>query len=368
MSDLERAVRAALASVEDPELHRPLTDLGMVADVQAGRRGKVRVRVALTTSGCPLRDRLRADVEAAVLAVPGVRDVAVEFSAMSARQRAELGERVRGDSRKVRGALSGGRPAVYAVASGKGGVGKSTVTANLAVALAAAGSTVGILDADVWGPSIPLLFGARRPPVVLGGRMMPVEAHGVRLMSTGLFVEGTEPLVWRGPMLHKAIQQFLDDVHWGDPDVLLVDLPPGTGDVSLSLLELVPDARVLVVTTPQPAARQVAERAGRMAADLGIAVAGVVENMSGFTCDCGRHAPLFGSGGGDSLADALGVPLLGRVPLDERLRESGDAGVPVMAGHPGCPSAAALRDVALSLPLDGPRRGLAGMPLPLSPV
>ncbi|TDD71850.1 iron-sulfur cluster carrier protein ApbC [Actinomadura darangshiensis] len=368
MSDLEREVRAALASVEDPELHRPITDLGMVADVHAGRRGRVRVDIALTTSGCPMRERLRADVEAAARSVSGVRDVAVEFSTMSARQRAELGDRLRTESGKVRGALSIGSPAIYAVASGKGGVGKSTVTANLAVALARAGNKVGVLDADVWGPSMPLLFGTSRAPVVLGGAMMPVEAHGVRLMSTGFFVEGTQPLVWRGPMLHKAIQQFLDDVHWGDPDVLLVDLPPGTGDVSLSLLELVPDARVIVVTTPQTAARQVAERAGRMAADLGIAVAGVVENMSGFACDCGRHAPIFGSGGGDSLAEALGVPLLGRVPLDERLRESADAGVPVMASHPGTVSAVALRDVALSLPLSRPRRSLAGMSLPLSPV
>jgi ATP-binding protein involved in chromosome partitioning len=368
MSDLEGAVRSALASVEDPELHRPLTDLGMVADVRAGRRGRVRVHILLTTSGCPLRERLRADVEAAARAVPGVRDVIVEFSTMSPRQRAELGEQFRTGSGKVRGALAADQPVVFAVASGKGGVGKSTVTANLAVALARTGAKVGILDADVWGPSIPLLFGARRAPIVLGGAMMPVEAHGVRLMSTGFFVEGTEPLVWRGPMLHKAIQQFLDDVHWGDPDVLLVDLPPGTGDVSLSLLELLPDARVIVVTTPQTAARQVAERAGRMAADLGIAVTGVVENMSGFTCDCGRHAPLFGTGGGDSLAGALGVPLLGRIPLDARLRESADAGVPVMASDPGCPSAVALNDVALSLPSSRPHRSLVGMSLPLSPV
>ncbi|TDC51670.1 DUF59 domain-containing protein [Actinomadura sp. KC345] len=364
----EQAVRAALATVADPELHRPITELGMVGEVREGRRGRVRVRILLTTAGCPLKGRLEADVEAAVRAVPGVRDVTVEFGAMTARQRAELGERLRGESPRVRGVLAGEGPAVYAVASGKGGVGKSTVTANMAVALARAGHRVGVLDADVWGPSIPLLFGVERPPVALGGAMLPVEAHGVRLMSTGFFTGGTEPLVWRGPMLHKALQQFLDDVHWGELDILLVDLPPGTGDISISLLELVPDARVIVVTTPQPAAQRVAERAGRMAADLGVTVAGAVENMSGYACECGRHAPLFGAGGGDALAAALNVPLLGRIPLDMGLRESGDTGVPVVAGQPGSPSARALGDVARSLPLGAARRSLVGVSLPLSPV
>ncbi|HEY8481583.1 MAG TPA: P-loop NTPase [Spirillospora sp.] len=367
-SAIERAVRTALASVADPELHRPITDLGMVGDVRAGRRGRVRVVILLTTAGCPLRARLEADVEAAARAVPGVRDVTVEFSAMTARQRAELGDRLRGESRRVRGVLAGDGPVVYAVASGKGGVGKSTVTANLAVALARAGHRVGVLDADVWGPSIPLIFGVERPPVVLGGAMLPVEAHGVRLMSTGFFTEGTEPLVWRGPMLHKALQQFFDDVHWGDVEVLLVDLPPGTGDISISLLELVPDARLIVVTTPQPAAQRVAERAGRMAAGFGVTVAGAVENMSGHVCECGRRAPLFGSGGGDALAAALGVPLLGRVPVDTAVRESGDAGVPVVAGDPASASARAFCDVARSLPLRGARRSLVGVPLPVSPV
>jgi ATP-binding protein involved in chromosome partitioning len=242
------------------------------------------------------------------------------------------------------------------------------VTANLAVALACAGRRVGVLDADVWGPSIPLMFGVQRPPIALGGAMLPVEAHGVRLMSTGFFVAGTEPLVWRGPMLHKALNQFLDDVHWGELDALLVDLPPGTGDIALSLLELVPDAQVIVVTTPQPAARRVAERAGRMAAGLGVTLAGAVENMSGYACECGRHASLFGEGGGAELATALDVPLLGQIPLDLRLRESGDVGVPVVAGHPDAPSARALGDIALSLPLRKPRRSLVGVSLPLSPV
>jgi ATP-binding protein involved in chromosome partitioning len=364
-SEHEQSVRTALASIDDPEIHRPITDLGMVGDVRVGRRGRVSVRLLLTTSDCPMRDRLRADVEAAVRTVAGVRHVDVEFATMSARQRLELGERLRGETGRVRGVLGGG-PAVYAVASGKGGVGKSTVTANLAVALARAGNRVGVLDADVWGHSIPLLFGVRRAPVALGGAMLPVESHGVRLMSTGFFVADTEPLVWRGPMLHKALQQFLDDVHWGELDVLLVDLPPGTGDITISLLELVPGAQVVVVTTPQPAAQQVAQRAGRMAGDLGITLTGVVENMSQFACACGRHTPLFGAGGGAILAEGLGVPLLGQIPLDVKLRESGDAGVPVVAGYPDAPSASALRDIAGSLRKT--RRSLVGVSLPLSPV
>ncbi|WP_329236009.1 Mrp/NBP35 family ATP-binding protein [Actinoallomurus sp. NBC_01490] len=362
MSECERSIHTALASVDDPEIHRPITELGMVGGVRVGRRGRVSVRLLLTTSGCPLRERLRADVEAAVRGLPGIRHVDVEFATMTARQRAELGERVRAQVGGVRGVLND-RPAVYAVASGKGGVGKSTVTANLAVALARTGKRVGVLDADVWGHSIPLLFGADRAPVALGGAMLPVEAHGVRLMSTGFFVGDDEPLIWRGPMLHKALQQFLDDVHWGELDVLLVDLPPGTGDIAISLLELVPDAQVVVVTTPQPAAQQVARSAGRMAADLGIAIAGVVENMSQFACACGRHTPLFGAGGGTALADGLGVSLLGRVPLDVELRESGDIGVPVVAGRPDAPSASALRDIAGALP--GSRKSLIGVSLPL---
>jgi ATP-binding protein involved in chromosome partitioning len=364
-SEPERSIRAALASVDDPEIHRPITDLGMVEDVQVGRRGRVSVRLLLTTSGCPLRERLRADVEAAVRTVPGVRNVDVEFATMTARQRAELGERLRAEIRSVRGVLNEG-PAVYAVASGKGGVGKSTVTANLAVAMARIGKNVGVLDADVWGHSIPFLFGVDRTPIALGGAMMPIESHGVRLMSTGFFVGDGEPLVWRGPMLHKALQQFLDDVHWGELDVLFVDLPPGTGDITISLLELVPDAQMVLVTTPQPAAQQVAQRAGRMAADLGVTIAGVVENMSGPAGTSGGEPPLFGSGGGAVLAEGLGVPLLGSVPLDVELRESGDIGVPLVARVPRAPAASMLRDIAGSLRKT--RRSLVGMSLPFSPV
>lgn len=364
----EQEIHAALATVTDPELHRPITDLGMVDEVEPGRRGRIRVRILLTTATCPMRTRLETDVRTALRTVPGVRDVTVDFAAMTARQRAELGDRLRKESRKVRGVLAGDGPVVFAIASGKGGVGKSTVTANMAVALAREGHRVGVLDADVWGPSIPLIFGVNRPPVVLGGAMLPVEAHGVRLISTGFFTEGTEPLVWRGPMLHKALQQFLDDVHWGDLDVLLVDLPPGTGDISISLLDLVPNAQVIVVTTPQPAAQRVAERAGRMATVLGVAIAGAVENMSGYACECGRHTPLFGTGGGDTLAEALDVPLLGRIPLDEELRKSGDSGIPAVAAAPASPSAHAFHTVTSALPLRPTRRSLVGVPLPFSPV
>ena len=256
---------------------------------------------------------------------------------------------------------------VYAVASGKGGVGKSTVTANLAIALAEQGKRVGILDADVWGYSIPHLFGVRRAPVALKGLMLPIEAHGVSLMSVGFFVTDEEPVVWRGPMLHKALAQFLTDVHWGELDVLLIDLPPGTGDITMSLLELVPDAALIAVTTPQPAAQTVAERVGRMARNARMPVAGVVENMSALVCgSCHESTALFGSGGGDRLAESIAAPLLGRVPLDIELREAGDAGVPAMISAPQSHSAKELRRIAAALPVV--RRSLVGRSLPLSVV
>lgn len=362
----EHAVRAALATVEDPEIHQPITDLGMVGDLDVGRRGRVRVRLLLTTASCPLRGRLEDDVTAAVRAVPGVADVRVELAVMSEPQRLALGQRLRAASGRVGNALGSG-PSVYAVASGKGGVGKSTITANLAVALAHAGRRVGVLDADVWGHSIPQLFGVHRAPVAVKGMMLPVESYGVRLVSTGFFVSGEEPIVWRGPMLHKALEQFITDVYWGEIDVLLVDLPPGTGDVTLSLLELLPAAQLLAVTTPQPAAQQVAARVGAMATDAGMPVAGVVENMSELVCACcAQRTALFGSGGGERLADGLGVRLLGRVPLDVALREAGDAGEPVVARDPGGSSAHELTRIAGDLPVR--RRSLVGVSLPLTPA
>lgn len=357
----EDALRRAAEAVEDPEIHRPLGELGMVRKVVARRDGVAHIEIALTTPSCPMRDQLRAELAAAAATVDGVVDVEVTFSALTEPERIALAGRLRGaDAKRL-----DGRTQVFAVASGKGGVGKSTVAANVAVALAAAGKSVAVLDADVWGYSVPQLFGVRRNPVALNGLMLPVEAHGVRLMSVGFFVDDGEPVVWRGPMLHKALEQFLFDVHWGEIDVLLIDLPPGTGDVTLSLLELVPQAALLAVTTPQPAAQTVASRVGRMAADMRMPVAGVVENMSTLVCGgCGEHTALFGSGGGARLADELGTELLGSVPLDAELRAAGDDGIPVVIRQPRAPSAVVFADVATRLrPV---RRPLAGIPLPLT--
>jgi ATP-binding protein involved in chromosome partitioning len=362
------AVREALATVEDPELRLPLHEAGMLGEVEVDRTGRARVTVRLTTPSCPLKEILLADVTAAVRLVPGVRGVDVAFAAMTESERMRLASRLRGDRAEGGHPFSpGSSTRVYAVASGKGGVGKSTVTANLAVALAQEGRRVGVLDADVWGYSIPQLFGVRRAPVALKGLMLPVEAHGVSLMSVGFFVDDVEPVVWRGPMLHKAIEQFLGDVHWGDLDVLLVDLPPGTGDVTLSLLELVPDAALVAVTTPQPAAQTVAERVGRMARNARMPVAGVVENMSALVCgSCHESTALFGSGGGARLARAIDAPLLGQVPLDIELREAGDAGVPAVVASPDAHSVEELRRIAADLPVV--RRSLVGRSLPLSVV
>lgn len=364
----ESAVAAAVGAVLDPELRLSLRELDMVRSVHVGRRGRVAVQVALTTQSCPLAGQLRADVVRAASGVAGVGDVAVEFTAFSERERMELAQRLR-SSRAV-DPLTGRyspAPRVYAVASGKGGVGKSSVTANLAASLALAGQRVGVLDADVWGYSIPQLFGVRRSPTALKGLMLPVEAYGVRLMSTGFFVDDEEPVIWRGPMLHKALEQFVTDVHWGELDVLLLDLPPGTGDVTLSLLEFLPSTALLVVTTPQPAAQTVAARVGRMARDMRVPVAGVVENMSSLVCgSCGQRTPLFGSGGGARLAAQLAVPLLAEIPLDQPLREAGDAGVPVVLRSPQSASAVALARLGIALPES--RRSLAGVPLQLTVV
>lgn len=362
------AVTAAVGAVLDPELHLSLQSLGMVRSVESGRRGRVRIQVALTTPSCPLAGELRAAVVDAALSVSGIAEVEVTFGALSERERMELSGRLR--AQRSADPITGSyapAPRIYAVASGKGGVGKSSVTVNVAVALAAGGQRVGVLDADVWGYSIPQLFGVRRTPTALKGLMLPVEAHGVRLMSTGFFVDDEEPVIWRGPMLHKALEQFVADVHWGSLDVLLLDLPPGTGDVTLSLLQFLPSTALIVVTTPQPAAQTVAARVGRMARDMAVPVAGVVENMTALICaGCGDRTPLFGSGGGDRLAAQLGVPLLARIPLDQSLREAGDIGVPVVAYAPGSASALALAQLAVALPES--RRSLAGVPLQLTVV
>ena len=291
-------------------------------------------------------------------------DVHVTFTVMTEAERRALADRFL-SSRTASGASAAS--AVIAVASGKGGVGKSSIATNLAVALARQGKSVGLLDADVWGYSVPQLFGVRRSPIAMYETMLPIQAHGVRLMSLGFLVEEGEPIVWRGPMLHKALTQFVHDVHWGPLDVLLLDLPPGTGDVTLSVLELLPDASLLVVTTPQQAATTVASRVGTMARDTGMPVTGVVENMSEMVCPhCDGHAAMFGTGGGARLAGELDVPLLGQVPLDAALREAGDIGVPVVAGAPQSVSAQALVDVAKAL--RPARRPLVGRQLGVQPV
>jgi ATP-binding protein involved in chromosome partitioning len=360
------AVRAAVGAIADPELGMTLADAGLVGDVAAGRGGRIRVELRLTTERCPLAAELIAAARTAGRHVAGVSDVEVTTSLLSARERVRLADRVAAGSPPVTGGLGIAGPQVYAVASGKGGVGKSTVTANLAVALAATGKRVGVLDADVWGYSIPQLFGVHRSPVVLGDKMLPVPAHGVALMSIGFFVTEDQPVVWRGPMLHKALEQFVTDTAWGRLDTLLVDLPPGTGDATLSLLELLPDAALLAVTTPQATARTVAARVARMAAEAGRPVAGVVENMSASVCPrCGEHADVFGTGGGEQLAEAAGAPLLGQIPLDTDLREAGDRGVPVVVGAPESASARELVRIATALPA-APRRPLAGRSLPLT--
>ncbi len=360
------AVHAALALVEDPELRMPLVDAGMVGDVEVGRAGLVRVTVRLTTPTCPMKDRLVTDVTGAVGAVPGVNRVEVVLGAMSEVERLQLAGRLRGGRAEGTHQFGDGSATkVYAVASGKGGVGKSSVTANLAVALAQQGQRVGVLDADVWGYSIPQLFGVRRAPVALKGVMLPVEAHGVSLMSVGFFVEEEQPVVWRGPMLHKAIEQFLTDVHWGELDTLLLDLPPGTGDVTMTLLELLPDAQLLAVTTPQLAAQTVAARVGRMAREARMPVAGVIENMSALVCaSCAEQTPVFGEGGGARLAATIDAPLLGQIPLDLPLRVSGDQGVPAVVAAPTAASVAEIRRMAQELPVV--RRSLVGRSLPLS--
>ena len=358
------AIAEAVGNVLDPELERPLSELTMVRSVEVSRRGDVDVKIALTTEACPMRDRIARDVASAARTVAGEVDVHVDFTVMSERERRDTAARFMVEGHQVPATRA---KAIYAVASGKGGVGKSTVAANLAVSLAAQGKSVGLLDADVWGYSVPQLFGVHHSPIALYETMLPVQAHGVRLMSLGFLVEDETPIVWRGPMLHKALTQFINEVHWGDLDVLILDLPPGTGDVTLSVLELLEEASLLVVTTPQPAARTVATRVGLMARDLGMPVAGVVENMSAAVCDsCGAESKLFGSGGGQQLATELDVPLLGQVPLDMALREGGDRGVPVVVSAPGSPSARALDEVASRLrPV---RRSLVGRSLTLTPV
>ena len=346
----EDQVRQALRQVLDPEIGRPIEDIGMLQSIEIDG-GLVRVHVLLTIEGCPLKDRITTDVTAAVQPLDGVERVEVRLTPMSSDQRERLVHTLRGGAAGAAPAPKTlGFPAstsVIAIASGKGGVGKSSVTVNLAAALAAEGKAVGVLDADVWGFSIPRMLGVHGKPVGFNDMILPLEGHGVKVISMGFFVPEDTPVIWRGPMLHKAIEQFLGDVYWGELDFLLCDLPPGTGDVSISLASFLPGASMFVVTTPQDAARKVAERAGKMAERTNLGRLGVIENMSYYVCPhCGERDPIFGEGGGALAAETLGVPLMAQVPLVSAVREAGDTGVPIVLSQPDSPAGVALREAA----------------------
>jgi ATP-binding protein involved in chromosome partitioning len=342
-------ITKALEVVIDPELHRSIVELDMVRSIEISPNGVVDVTVSLTTPGCPIKGHFQTAVADAVAKLDGVSHVNVFFDVLSDEQKSALQQKL------GRGSLPAGSLAqvgnVICIGSGKGGVGKSTLTANLAAALAAEGKRVGILDADVWGYSIPRMYGlgATRPDVSAQRKIIPLESHGVKVMSIGFFVEEDAAVVWRGPMLHKALTQFLQDVEWGALDFLLVDLPPGTGDVSMTLAQLLPQARFLIVTTPQATAQKVARRAAQMADKVALEIAGVVENMSGFTTPAGERFAIFGDGGGQELADELDVPLFARVPLTMPLREQADAGLPLVIEDPDDAAAQAIRQAARGL-------------------
>ncbi|BFU42198.1 Mrp/NBP35 family ATP-binding protein [Krasilnikovia sp. MM14-A1004] len=370
---LEEAIQAALATVDDPEIRRPITDLGMVKGFTVAD-GRVRVELLLTVAGCPLRDKLNADITAALTRIPGITAVEIDFGVMTAEQRQQLQTTLRGGGAAtaepvIPFAQPGSRTRVYAIASGKGGVGKSSVTVNLAAALAKRGLSVGVIDADIYGHSVPRMLGVDGKPTRVEDMIMPPQSHGVKVISIGMFTAGNAAVVWRGPMLHRALQQFLADVYWGDLDVLLLDLPPGTGDVAISLAQLLPNAEILVVTTPQAAAAEVAERAGAIALQTHQRLVGVVENMSWLELPDGSRMEVFGAGGGATVADSLtrtvgaSVPLLGQIPLDTRVREAGDAGTPIVVADPSAPAAQALDAVAERLAVR--RESLVGKPLGL---
>jgi ATP-binding protein involved in chromosome partitioning len=371
-STLEDAIQAALATVDDPEIRRPITDLGMVSGFTVSD-GLVKVDLLLTVAGCPLRDKLNNDITAAVTKIPGIDRVEINFGVMTEEQRKALQTTLRGGGASAEPVIPfaqpGSRTRVYAVASGKGGVGKSSVTVNLAAALAKRGLSVGVIDADIYGHSVPRMLGVEGKPTRVEEMIMPPQSHGVKVISIGMFTAGNAAVVWRGPMLHRALQQFLADVYWGDLDVLLLDLPPGTGDVAISLAQLLPNAEILVVTTPQMAAAEVAERAGAIALQTHQRLVGVVENMSWLELPDGSRMEVFGAGGGETVADSLSktigarVPLLGQIPLDTRVREAGDGGTPIVLADPEAPAAKALDGVADKLAVR--RESLVGKPLGL---
>ncbi|GII56979.1 iron-sulfur cluster carrier protein [Planotetraspora thailandica] len=377
MAPSPELVTAALATVNDPEIRRPITDLDMVKSVDISPDGVVRVGVYLTVSGCPMRDTITRDVTNAVSKLDGVTRVHVDMDVMSTEQRKNLQTKLRGDrgpEKEIPFAKPGSLTRVFAVASGKGGVGKSSVTVNLAAAMAASGMKVGIVDADIYGHSVPRMLGVSDRPTKVEDMIMPPVAHDIKVISVGMFKpEGNTPVVWRGPMLDRALHQFLADVFWGDLDVLLMDLPPGTGDIAISVAQRMPSAEILVVTTPQQAAAEVAERAGAIAAQTHQQVAGVIENMAWLPCPhCDERIAVFGEGGGQAVADALTrtlgarVPLLGQVPIDLRLREGGDEGKPLVLTDPDAPAAAELRRIAAGLSKKA--TSLKGLKLDISPT
>ena len=343
------AVIDLLRPVEDPELHRSIVDLGMVRDVVIGRKGDVSLTVVLTVAGCPLRNEIQNRVNTALTTHPEVSSVKLEFGVMNDAERENVRRMLHGDAASTAGSTQahghaegrmipfsqpGSKTRPLLISSGKGGVGKSSVTTNLAVALAARGHSVGIVDADIYGYSIPRMLGADRDPIVIDQMLVPPESYGVRCISIGYFVPEGQAVIWRGPMLHKALEQFLTDVFWDDPDFLLIDMPPGTGDIALSLSQYLPRGEVYVVTTPQPAAQKVARLSAAMAEKVNLPVRGIIENMSWFTGDNGKRYEIFGSGGGEELANELDVPLLARIPLVPTLREGGDDGRPIAAVDP----------------------------------
>jgi ATP-binding protein involved in chromosome partitioning len=350
----------ALRPVQDPELHRSIVELDMVRSVLI-EGPEVGVQIALTVAGCPLRNEIQKRVTEAIVALDGIERVALDFTVMTDAERETLRKKLHGDPAASAGSQAGpghaeGRAIPFAdpasktrvllVASGKGGVGKSSITSNMAIALARRGHSVGVLDADVWGFSIPRMLGVSRPPVVIDDMLVPPEAHGVRCISMGFFAGEDQPVIWRGPMLHKALEQFLTDVFWDEPDFLVIDLPPGTGDVTISMSQYLPRSELYVVTTPQAAAQKVAQRVGYMAAKVNLELKGIIENMSWFTGDDGQRYDIFGSGGGADLAERLEVPLLGQVPLVTDLRRGADSGRPIMATDPDSEASRAIMAIA----------------------